>query len=65
MSKCVIAGNRRFPSLGLNEPDDWRNPDLKEVIYNILEEEIAKSGFQIGRQHKNFYLGLTHVRIIG
>lgn len=43
--KCIIAGSRRFPTLNLNNYQDWKNPTLNKVIYDILEKAIKESGF--------------------
>lgn len=45
--KCIIAGSRRFPKLNLNYYKDWHIPERRKIIYNILEEVIKESGFQI------------------
>lgn len=45
--KTIIAGSRRIPSLGLNEPDDWKKPELRAVIFKVLEEIVVASGYEI------------------
>ena len=47
MSKIIIAGSRRIPTLGLLEKPDWKNTELAKKIYQILEKCIKDSKFDI------------------
>lgn len=44
MSKVIIAGSRRFPSLGIISPSSWKD-DVK--VYGLLCEVIAESKLKI------------------
>lgn len=39
----IIAGSRRFPSLGITKPSDWGDWNKVEPIYNILLDLIDKN----------------------
>lgn len=44
--KVIIAGSRRFPTVGINKPEHWRSEALK-VMYDLLLETISSSKFEI------------------
>jgi len=45
--KTIIAGSRKIPSMGLNEPQDWFKPGVQDAMLDLLEEIIKKSKFDI------------------
>ncbi len=45
--KVIIAGSRRFPSMGINQPKDWFKPGVQNAMLDLLQEIIKKSKFEI------------------
>jgi hypothetical protein len=45
--KCIIAGSRRLPNYHLNNWKDWHDNNLRKPVYNLLEELIKESQFEI------------------
>ncbi len=47
--KVIIAGSRRIPTMGLNEPQDWFKPGVQAAMLDLLEEVIQRSKFKISK----------------
>lgn len=44
--KVIIAGSRRFPTVGITKPEHWRGEALK-VMYDLMLETILSSKFEV------------------